>query len=138
MSINAYFHGASCCGISTLHLCGYESPEYVVSEVPTPSRNYVMELQRARIIYASLAHPEQTAGERADDFIRRLSDDGRRGLIEVVLITDSDCFDEDEEPDATQEAWIPWLKQRGFKKVNEFQNSNSGNTLSVFHLNTNQ
>lgn len=37
-----------------------------------------------------------------------------------------------------QDRWVPYLRGRRFKKVNEFSNSNSGNIVTVYHLNMNK
>jgi hypothetical protein len=48
-----------------------------------------------------------------------------------------DVYSPDESGDDwcwTQEAWIPFLEELGFRQVSSFHNINSGNRVAVYHL----
>jgi hypothetical protein len=55
-----------------------------------------------------------------------LNDAANRGdgniLCEIVL-TDNQL----------QSGWVPWLREKGFRRVTRFRNANSGNICNVFH-----
>lgn len=125
------YHGGGCCGIKTIGLYGNTSPTTF-----QPSRHGSEVVTHADSIGASYSKTSDFFHEKApresgiDRFDRLLDYLYRRRpghLVEVVLINHPDHW-------ASQYRWVPILLERGFKEVVTFQNSNSKNLLTVFHL----
>lgn len=122
------YHGGDCCGI--VHICCLgHSPETTLSvregkffPKDTASRHYVC---------GDKERPKETAEARFSSALKTIQDIEPGKLVEVVLITESGEGYDDEDD---QSAWEPVLIEKGFKKVNEFVNGNTDNTLSVYHL----
>jgi hypothetical protein len=67
-----------------------------------------------------------TVKERSDFIRSSISSGGHKHCYEIVL-TDSQL-----------KYWRSAVRMAGFRRVNRFLNSNSGNYCNVFHLTTNQ
>jgi hypothetical protein len=65
--------------------------------------------------------PAETSAERLNRMLKFLKKKRPHGIVEIVL-TDS------------QHLWFPVLEDHGFVKVTTAVNSNTANTLNVFHL----
>lgn len=119
-------HGGCCCGMT--HIWNFPSSPTVVMEARTAYdadewAKYLTATPQHSIIYNE-AHPKQTAVERLDEIIERITDNRANGIIEAVLVSEQLPY------------WQKTLEERGFKIVNAHLNSNSSNRLSVFHLNS--
>jgi hypothetical protein len=154
-------HGGHCCGIT--HIYGFpdEGPNTKCSEVkylegeewnqqlglkvyPDGTGGYKAMLNYpSRANYINYSRPAETAGERLKAVIQTICtpydwenrykhNNGERyinryaGIIEIVLTPRMNM------------TWEKFVTELGFKKVNEHMNSNSGNVLHVYHLNTGQ
>jgi hypothetical protein len=65
--------------------------------------------------------PQELPIDRLDRMLAFLKKHRKHGIVEIVLILG-------------QKRWFPVLEERGFTKVTEAKNSNTHNTLFVFHL----
>lgn len=66
--------------------------------------------------------PAQKSYERLDALVKWIKEWRPQGVIEITLT------------DYYQARWYPLLKERKFKEVSKFINSNTGNTVRIFHL----
>lgn len=132
--INLRGHGGSCCGMS--HILSFpDSPERVLLERKTgPTQSYKVGSSAAD------QFPQQTALERLEGVINNIekgytikyADAGieshitgrSQGIIEIVL------------NHLQLPAWEETLKKLKFKEVNKCKNSNTNNTIHVFHRNS--
>jgi hypothetical protein len=135
------FHGGNCCGIKTISgltlapkdiLWTLEEKSKFVSD--TDANGGVV--SSADNFY-SFARPKETAGERFDAYMDFLRQYRPQGLVEVAIVRETGGAIKDQKDDycgsSYQEAWAPFLEERGFTMVNRFANSNSGNYVEVYH-----
>jgi hypothetical protein len=129
-------HGGLCCGIKTIHSLCY-GPNWKASPLEAVPKN-----DRAKNgynVWSSLRYftdsaPAETYGERVERYIKFVEKYAPKHLIEITLEssqyngTNYGWNDAGKYP-----GWKKFLKKHGFKKVSEFVNSNSGNTVLVFH-----
>lgn len=121
------FHGGLCCGIKTIYGMG-DNPEdwvYSLDKVSVDdSDQYGHHVKSDQRFYHREA-PAETYLQRFDRYLEYLKERRPKGIVEVAIVTKGGL---------DQREWIPHLEQRGFKLVTEAVNSNSGNTVGVFHL----
>lgn len=117
-------HGGQCCGFKCIYDLGYCPTETV------PAKRKTKKLQNEGDAYYSSpksffweSAPEETKGKRLDRLLEFLDEYRPQGICEIILA------------DWQLVAWRPFLLERGFKEVNKCKNSNSGNTIHVFHRN---
>lgn len=128
------YHGGLCCGIKIIYgfqgnpaynECKTYEPEWVKDPSLKDSK---MNKDKRGVNVSSeespcpLAFPRQTGLERLKALIKWVKEWRPKGIIEITLT------------DAYQSYWYPELKKLRFKEVNKFVNSNSGNTVRIFHL----
>jgi hypothetical protein len=102
-------HGGSCCGIT--HVIGFEH---------APTRNLKNSLNMILRTW------------REDMYEGRYNDD--TGEYEDVPDTFNCVLEATLTDDQMVNGWAPEMKARGFKLVNRFKNSNSGNYVNVLHF----
>lgn len=129
--MNLYFHGGMCCGIKTI--AGFHGdPEWSVgTREKRPVDDTDAEgggVSTSEPFFTDEA-PKETQLERLDRLIAFCKRRRPAGVIEVALARDSEsCFDQ-----ITQ--WEKHLLERGFKNyVPDFENSNSGSLIRIYHL----
>lgn len=125
------YHGGKCCGIKTIY--GFQSnPEHHVAPIEDYIRIRYCNLDsngddvtsEGRFFHATA--PKETGIERLDRYLRYCDQRRPGGVIEIVL-ADFDWMP------SFNAAWWPILEERGFTKTATFQNSNSGNKVTVYH-----
>jgi hypothetical protein len=120
-------HGGHCCGIKHIHGFGtspsYSEPEIKAPSVQTSGQPYRFDLLKNKYgdkLADSI--PEETKIERLDRILKYITDNWRKGIVEVVLTN------------GQAGVWEESLFERGFKKVTSCRNSNSANIINVYHL----
>lgn len=120
------YHGGHCCGMSHIHGMGsdinFQHP-LTPARIPAGSLNVPDGYTNSRIL--GQAFPAETYRRRLTRLIREVRAFRLSGIIEIVLAGPTQ-----------REAWENLLFKHGFELVNEAVNSNSSNTLYVYHLNT--
>lgn len=127
-------HGGLCCGIT--HIWGLGTnpaskcasmhkdecePFYLISQLNAePLR------QDHNLFYGKA--PQETASSRVGRYISFLKRERPGSLVQVSLAVGQGASWNN------QKRWRPVLKQKGFKLVNSFKNSNTGATIEVYHL----
>lgn len=66
----------------------------------------------------------ETLGQRVKAYVK-WADEQREGQVIEIVLGLGDEFN--------QKAWVPFIEKLGFKLVTLFENSNSGNTVGIFH-----
>lgn len=131
-------HGGGCCGMTHIYSLGVD-PKFVLGAVTKPS---VIPQNNQNVLYS---RPKESNEERLRWIISTIGTRCQQvgnprlpcncedltiarpgGIIEVVLTQHQVIL------------WRPVLEDIGFKEVNSAVNSNSNNTIHVFHLNTGQ
>ena len=123
------FHGGLCCGIKTIYSLGTDPDALCVSleKIAVDDRDqYGYHVSSADRFFHKAA-PEETKKERLKRYIEYCHERRPQGMIEVT--TAIDPYDKW----LSQGLWEPILLELGFKLVTEFKNSNSGNTVKVWH-----
>lgn len=117
-------HGGKCCGMKCIYDLGYYPTEIV------PRKRKTKKLKNEGAAYLSSpksffyeAAPEETKGQRLNRLLEFLDEKRPKGICEIVLA------------DWQLVAWRDFIKARGFVEVNKCMNSNSGNSIHVFHRN---
>lgn len=126
-------HGGLCCGIKTIYGLGYspDSPAKVLEAVPYNNRAKCGDHVWSSLRYFSDAAPAETYAERVERYIKFVQKHAPKHLIEVVL--ESGQYEGACSWNSSYPGWKAFLRKHKFKKVNSFLNSNSGNTVLVFH-----
>ncbi len=133
------FHIGKCCGVKTVYGFPYgddgpnrELPSLEALEEQNNADANGRHVSSTDRFFHDEA-PSETGVERLDRYIQYMKERRPQNLLEVCLIdkpvSGSNYW--------TQEAWFPILKERGFRRVSRFKNSNSGNVVNVFHLTIN-
>jgi hypothetical protein len=123
-------HGGKCCGIKIIHSL-LEYPTLRVDEVE--DRDFpegwsyaggsgAWEYGHPGEDFFFEEAPKETYLERMERYIAYCKTHRPKGMIEVTTAG------------GQNEIWKGHLEGFGFKLVNEFKNSNSGNTVFVYHL----
>lgn len=122
-------HGGFCCGMSTIFNMGY-NPTANVGPMPPLGNQRSAGSSVSKCIYPHEA-PEETYLARLDRYLAWIDTFRSKGVIEITLAGS-------QLPGALtqQSAWHDLLIERGFKAVTEFVNSNSGNTVTIYHRST--
>lgn len=117
-------HGGKCCGFKHIYGLGNSPTNY------TPRKRKTAKLKNEGDAYMSStrsffyeAAPEETKGQRLDRLLKFLDEKRPKGICEIILA------------DWQLVAWRDFIKARGFVEVNKCKNSNSGNTIYVYHRN---
>ena len=140
------YHGGSCCGIKTICGLGFADYNYgagplgeaVKVEAPYKmepahvgkgNNNSLDHLYQGKEFFHGNA-PEETRLERLDRYLDFCRKTRPGGLVEIVLASHSG------DPDYNQlrGPWPKLLRERGFRAVTSFVNSNSKNKCVVYHL----
>lgn len=130
-------HGGYCCGVK--HIYGLFSHPDVKMEAIKDADAWRIQLvidSRERLAFVDPV-PKQTARERFNHLVNKMRLYKKQGLMEVTLT--SGIFDMglngDYNPQPQVDVWGPVVEAAGFVKVLTFKNSNSGNYVTVYHLN---
>lgn len=117
-------HGGSCCGMKHIWGLGYDHADMV------PRKRRTQKLKNEGDCYISsprsffwLSAPTEPASNRLDRLLEFLDEHRPQGICEIVL-NGSQLL-----------GWRDFIEDRGFVQVNKCKNSNSGNTIYVFHRN---
>lgn len=135
------FHGGLCCGIKHIHGLGeypnatlsekdareYEGPDFSHDKQENPDQWGLNVNSEVNAHYPEA--PKEKVIERFDRYLKFLQGWRPGGIVEVVLSNGGNGGEEQIEP------WEPLLFERGFKLVNSCKNSNTSNTIFVYHLN---
>lgn len=124
------YHGGKCCGIKVIYGFGANPDDEVMEDaldaIPITHADSMGHTVRSSDRFFHESAPRETALQRLDRYISYIKERRPEHIIEVVLAK-GHFID--------QSKWFPVLEEKGFKKVNSCKNSNSGNTVHVFHLN---
>lgn len=128
--MDLYFHGGMCCGIKTIAgFSGHNNyNEYERTAQKFRSNDANGDHVSTEKPFFTDEAPQEKAIERLDRLIAFCKKYRPKGAIEIVLMrTRGNGFQID--------AWEKIILDRGFKQyVPEFENSNSGNFLRIYHL----
>lgn len=117
------YHGGAVCGIKTIHDFNFR-PDFVIPALDkaTDAVEFDGSHNNAGKRWYRDAAPAESRLERLDRYIK-FADDSRTGIcLEVVLMKGYQT-----------NSWETLLFERGFVMVNEFQNSNTIQTLRIYH-----
>lgn len=136
------FHGGECCGIKTIYDFGFgkNSPndlEEAVEERPEVSHDQHADTVNSDLEFFTDAAPEETRKKRLDRLIAFCERERPRGIIEINL-SDGKAYSHWQNYEGYNQVrtWKNLLHKRKFKIVNKCKNSNTGNTVYVFHRNS--
>lgn len=145
------YHGGYCCGIKVLFGLGYDpKDDHASCEKPVRAHGFDDNADQFGYQTSSIVPffgdelPKESGLDRLDRYIKYMEIRRPSNILEATLFTNKfhdDGFDEanqewyDPDDPEDQRLWIPVLLSRGFKEVNAHMNSNSGNTVYVFHKN---
>lgn len=122
--MQAYIHGGKCCGIKHIQGLGY-NPNTMLR-----AKRRGKQLKNEGSCYMNSTRPFFYKSAPAETYLKRLERiiafihaNRPQGVIEVVL------------SDFQLVAWRPEIEALGFKLVNKCKNSNSGQTIHIYHLN---
>lgn len=126
------FHGGLCCGIKTIYRMGYgpDAPEHenpALEKVPINNIDQCGGDVSSDERFFHMDAPEESGKDRLDRYIEYMKKYRPKNVLEVVLA-------ESAYRHSCQMVWKPILEERGFKCVTSHKNSNSGNTIHIFHL----
>lgn len=125
------FHGGKCCGIKTIHGMGYHPNSVMHNRLKKkPLRNTDAHGGTVRSDYNffnEYAPGTDTYLERLDRYLEFLDRVRPYGIVEITLA--SSYYDHCNQ----NIQWGPLLRKRGFRKVTDCHNSNSGNRVFVYH-----
>lgn len=114
-------HGGRCCGIK--HIQGFHLyptmtvPAYTNDSYPL---NAGGQSEAGAEFFRGTA-PAETMLQRLDRYLDFCKTKQIQGLIEVTLVANQ------------RKMWGKLLKERGFKELKPFKNSNTGNQIWVYH-----
>lgn len=140
--IRAFYHSGRCCGITNIYMGDYGCTPDIVLDAK-PKRNTIesplttAEVNSREYLFHDKEFPSETALERLDRIINLIVDKRPKGIIEIVLV-DYRSFNavlkDKPNPFDQVRQWEELILERGFQKVTECKNSNSGNRMHVYHL----
>lgn len=122
-------HGGKCCGIKTIYEMGYDPEDTLGAYQGTGKLNNTdvhYGTATSNVSFFTENAPAESRLARLDRFIEFTKRRRPQHLIEITLGAGS-------QGDQTKN-WEEPLLERGFKLVNTFKNSNSGNIVNVYHL----
>lgn len=134
------FHGGKCCGIKTIHGMGSQpfpdktegAIEYFEPALTALDKDRRHDKVGAEVssdlMFYHLSAPKESKVDRLDRYLEYVKKYRPSGVVEIVLAKGLQTW-------VDQMAWEPELVKRGFKLVNKCLNSNSRNTIYIFHLN---
>jgi hypothetical protein len=135
------FHIGKCCGMKTIWGMGckpvsYEDggnkKEYLLGKLGALEKPMKHDKVGAGVEshtrFYHHAAPMETRLQRLDRYLNFVKDERPNNIIEIILAESINHY-------SNQMEWVPELEKRGFKFVNKCKNSNSGNTIHVYHLN---
>lgn len=134
MTMIIAFHGGMCCGMKTichLGLTPHQVHEELEGDADHANRDIAGEETETWMNFYPFPAPHETGASRLKRYIEYLKKKRPQHIVEVVIAKSDSVY-------LDQSDWVPVLLQQGFKIVNENKNSNSGNTIVVFHLNLNE
>jgi hypothetical protein len=129
-------HGGKCCGIKAIHALPYlpmrpvsalEDEDLCTFRVTSESNGYFDYRNPAKKFYDKVA-PMESGEERLRRYLAYLDEVRPQGVTEIVLTTYTG--------NAHPAAWEPLLLSLGFKAVNSCKNSNSKQTITIYHRNS--
>lgn len=124
------YHTGYCCGVKQIWGFG-PAPKALLDAIPKPAKpQELSEASTLRRVYTHENIPAETAEARLGRYVKYVIQKWPGHLIEACLIVEPSTFKGYE----NQKAWIPIVEEMGFHKVNEFKNSNTSNTIGVYHL----
>lgn len=126
-------HGGNCCGIKCINGLYYYPDLELAARKPIKRTSFgqkyssgvndmIQSNPYGKYDFFNGAAPKETYTQRLDRFITFIKTYRSHHAIEIVLNKTS------------QKAWVPVLEERGFKLVTESKNSNTMNTIQIFHL----
>lgn len=120
------FHGGLCCGIKTIYGFDLRPHNEVHQKAAYKQKNNDRYGRNVRSDYNFYykSRPRETFEERFDAYLDFLKKVRPSGLVEITLTSYQ----------LVQLGWKSVVEKRGFKEVSKFYNSNSSNTVSVYHL----
>lgn len=121
--MQAYIHGGKCCGIK--HIQGLDYDPHAMLSAKRSGKKLMNEgscyMNSTRPFFYEAA-PAETYLKRFDRILAFIKANRPKGVIEVVL------------SDFQLVTWRPLIEERGFKLVTKAKNSNSGQTIHIYHL----
>lgn len=126
-------HGGDCCGIKHIHglgphpdhgmLCARKARKMTsFGQKLMPAVNDMRSRNpRKNEDFFNEAAPQELPKDRFKRFVKFIKKHRAHGIIETVINTN-------------QKAWEPVFEKHGFKRVSFGQNSNSYQTIFVYHL----
>jgi hypothetical protein len=126
-------HGGECCGIKHIHGLGRYPHVGIASRRALPvntafgqwSMRAINDMRysnkKADCDFYNLSAPSETYEKRFKRFVKFIKEHRAQGTIEVVI-------------NYSQKVWIPILEEQGFKMVSSGKNSNTANTIEIWHL----
>ena len=126
------FHIGKCCGIKTIWNMGVNPigrEEATLSELPAKMQHDRLGATvSSEMRFFHEKAPQESKLKRLDRYLRFVKRERPQHIVEIVLAESAYYH-------ADQSAWVPELEARGFRLVNSCMNSNSRNTIHVYHLN---
>lgn len=117
-------HGGMCCGMKQIYGMGYSVLEMLPAKRLTKKlANEGHQYMSSKKDFHYPSAPKETAGARLDRYLAFLDAHRPKGICEIIL-ADHQLY-----------VWRDFIKERGFVEVNKCKNSNSLNTIHVFHRN---
>lgn len=123
-------HGGHCCGIKTIWGFGADPDDMAMAVKRVVTAKEATNAAIARLCMTNVDLPQEPGRDRLKRYVDYAVKAWPGHLLEVAIVVKN-------APHlaySSQKAWIPILEDLGFKKVNEFKNSNTTNTVGVFHL----
>ena len=126
-------HGGYCCGIRQIF--GFRlRPDEIIqarnvvevarhSKLDLPFAIYIRDEQDAKY---PQKEPQETTLEKLDRYLRYDDALFGSGVLEIVLAESNYAH-------VNQACWMPIVKERGFERVTSNLNSNTGNTIHIYH-----
>ena len=125
------FHIGKCCGIKTIWGMGVNplGDEYALPELSGKVQHDRMGAAvDTNLRFFHEEAPQESKLKRLDRYLKFVRRERPQHIVEIVLAESAYYH-------ADQSAWVPELEARGFRLVNSCMNSNSRNTIHVYHLN---
>ncbi len=128
MTIKIQTHGGRCCGIKSIHGFHGNTPDDIVVSKKAQPENWQTDMYGHSVgrnyNWYRPKRPRETYLQGFEEYIRYIQEHRPAGLIEVTMTRDQLDF----------YGWRPHLGRLGFKETLKFKNSNSNDTVYVFHL----